>query len=77
MQELIVAAIVIASAVYAVWSLMPAAWRKALLRRVGRTPAPAGDSGGCGGCGGCGSDLPRSAAPASAVITVHRRPPAA
>jgi hypothetical protein len=74
MQELIVAAIVIASTGYAAWSLMPAAWRTALLRRVGRTPAPVS---GCGGCGGCGSDVPRSAAPASAVITVHRRPPAA
>jgi len=73
-QELIVAAIVIASAAYAVWSLMPAAWRKSLLHRVGRTPAP---TSGCGGCSGCGSDVPRSAAPASKVITVHRRPPQA
>ncbi len=72
MQDLIVAAIVIASAVYAVWSLMPAAWRDALLRRLGRTAAPAG---GCGGCGGCGSDVPRSAVRGSVVITVHRRPP--
>ena len=75
MQELIVAAIVIASTAYAVWSLMPAAWRGALLRRFGRTPAP---SGGCGGCGGCGSASPTTApaaGPKSSVITVHRRPP--
>ena len=73
MQELIVAAIVIASAGYAAWSLMPAGWRNALRRRLGKAPAP---TSGCGGCGGCGSDA-TAAKPASAVITLHRRPPPA
>ena len=80
MQELSVAVIVIASTAYAVWSLMPSAWRGALLRRLGRAPQSAG---ACGGCGGCGSDAAKAAPtaptslPGSAVITVHRRPPTA
>lgn len=69
MQTLITAVIVLASASYAAWALMPAAWRQALARHLGRTPPPAT---GCGGCGGCGDAAPRAAVQ---PITVHRRNP--
>jgi hypothetical protein len=69
MQVLIVTLIVIASAGYAAWVLMPRAWQRALSRRVLRREPPAG--GGCGGCGGCDAAAP----PRVQGITVHRRPP--
>ena len=76
MQTLIVAAIVITCSAYAVWSLMPGAWRAALNRRLGRASAPASACSGCGG--GCAT---APAAPGAgttavttAVITLHRRP---
>ena len=83
MQSLLTALIVLASAGYAVWALLPQAWRGALQRRwLGRDSLPA--AGGCGGCGGCGGGP--AAAPATAtgaapagssrVITIHRWPPA-
>jgi hypothetical protein len=72
MQELIVAIVVVACSVYAVWSLMPAAWRGTLRRRMGRAPGPAG---GCGGCGGCAPPPRAPDGPGSAVIKLHRRPP--
>ena len=77
MQALLTALIVLASAGYAVWALLPQAWRGALQRRLlGRNSLPA--AGGCGGCGGCGGGLTAAPTPASGtqVITVHRRPPA-
>jgi len=77
MQTLITTAIVLASASYATWALMPSGWRRALARRLGRPlPAPVG----CGGCGGCGDaarpgpTLPTNP-PAAQPITVHRRGP--
>ena len=60
MQTLTVAVLVAWAAVYAAWTLMPAPWRRALLRRAQRQfpglarRVPAAE-GGCGGCGGsCG-----------------------
>ena len=74
LQSTMAALIVAASSGYASWTLMPAPWRAAIQRKLGRTPAPASSCSGCGG--GCGSaPVPATgAAPASAVITVHRRP---
>ena len=81
MQALLTALIVLASAGYAVWALLPAAWRGGLQRRLlGRDSPPT--AGGCGGCAGCGggpaAGLTAAPAPADGtqVITVHRRPPA-
>jgi hypothetical protein len=65
-QQWIVAVIVVVSALYAAWSLMPRAWRNALLKLAGRAPA---SSAGCGGCDNCGPPAPAS----PKVITVHRR----
>ncbi len=69
MQALIVTLIVIASAVYTAWALMPRTWQRTLSRRVLRREPAAG--GGCGGCGGCDASAP----PRVQRITVHRRPP--
>ncbi len=66
-QTLVTAVIVAGSTAYAAWRLMPAAWRSALARRVGRA-APAA---GCGGCDGCGPPLGAHAA--AKPIRVHRR----
>ena len=74
MQAGLTALIVLASAGYATWALLPQAWRGALQRRLlGRASLP--PAGGCGGCGGCGAGLPAAPASRSQVITVHRRPP--
>ncbi len=78
MQAALTALIVLASAGYAAWALLPQAWRGALQRRLlGRDSPPA--AGGCGGCGGCGAGpavgLPAAPASRSQVITMHRRPP--
>ena len=74
MQAGLTALIVLASAGYATWALLPQAWRGALQRRLlGRASLPS--AGGCGGCGGCGAGLPAAPASRSQVITVHRRPP--
>jgi hypothetical protein len=66
-QTLVTAVIVVGSAAYASWRLMPDAWRRALARRVGRD-APAG---GCGGCDGC--EPARANHAAAKPIRVHRR----
>ncbi len=73
MQTLIVAVIVIVCSAYAVWSLMPGAWRAAINRRLGRASAPASACSGCGG-GGCAAAPAAPGADSTAVITVHRRP---
>ena len=75
MQTLIVAVIVFVCSAYAVWSLMPGAWRAALNRRLGRASAQASGCSGCGG-GGCGSTPAATGIGTTAVITVHRRPKA-
>jgi ferrous iron transport protein B len=70
-QLLIVALIVAACSTYAVWTLMPAALRRAIALRALRLslPAPlakpflkaAGPTSGCGGCGSCGDDAAKPA----------------
>ncbi|OYU75782.1 MAG: hypothetical protein CFE45_32305 [Burkholderiales bacterium PBB5] len=72
LQTALTALIVLACAGYASWTLMPAAWRRTLHRRLLRRE-PVADAGGCGGCGG-GCAAP--AAPGGATpITIHRRAP--
>ena len=75
LQHLLTAMIVLASAVYAAWTLMPAAWRQGLGRRLlKRELVPAS---GCGSaCQGCSTGPSATALPNGArPITVHRRPP--
>ena len=76
MQELIVIFIVGVCGAYVCLTLMPQAWRLALLRRLPLRQSPPDSA--CGACGGCGS--PPAASPAAQVpktIIWHRRPPAA
>ena len=83
-QSVVVALIVALAFAYSAWALMPAAWRRALRNRLGRT-APV-DTGGCSGCGGCSGAgaaarkpvsavVPGQPGPALPVITLHRRLP--
>lgn len=84
MQDLLTALIVASSAAYAGWVLMPQAWRRGLLGwLLGRPTVPAPASG-CGGCGGCAGPAVKTspaagatAAPGTAVVTLHRRRPGA
>lgn len=83
MQTLIVALLVVACVVYASWTLMPAAARRALARSLLKLAPPealaaklrraATASAGCG-CDGC-DHAPAKAAPKTApqVVTFHRR----
>ncbi len=62
MQNLLVAVIVLACTVYAVWALLPTGWRRALAKRLAAAPWPAplkrrlqqatqpGNACGCSGC---------------------------
>ena len=53
LQQLIVALVVMTAFGYASWTLMPAAWRLSLARRLGlKQPA----TSGCGSCGSCPSN---------------------
>lgn len=76
LQTLIVAALVALAFGYTAWTLMPAAWRQGLRRRLGMSGASgtASDAAGCGGCSGCaGAGAAPKAGASAAVITVHRR----
>ncbi|NML15610.1 hypothetical protein [Azohydromonas caseinilytica] len=77
MQTLIVAVLVLWASLYAAWTLMPAPWRRALLRRAQhhfpglarRVPAA---EGGCGGCGGsCGPGPGKKPAGVAQPIQLH------
>ncbi len=72
MQALMAGLIVAAAAAYTVWSLMPAAWRAALLQRLtGKPPAP---RSGCGACGDCSGPPGRKGGAAQAQpIRIQRR----
>ena len=84
MQELIVALIVIACTGYAVWALMPSAWRRTLAQRLQHGPWPepiarglrraALAPTGCGCDAGC--EVKKPASPAAQPIHFHRRPKA-
>jgi uncharacterized membrane protein YfcA len=83
LQNLIVAVLVLASALYAVWSLLPAGAKRALALRAQSWPLPAwalrrlqavaGATGGCGGCGGCAGASPSKPASAPQTVTFYRR----
>ena len=82
MQTLIVALLVLACSVYAVWTLMPSAARRALATVLLRWPLPAAIASrlrraaaaapGCG-CDGC-DHVPAKKPAATQVMTFHRRP---
>jgi ferrous iron transport protein B len=82
-QGFIVALIVAACSAYAVWTLMPAALRRAIALRALRLSLPsllarpfvkaAGPTSGCGGCGSCGDAATRPAA--AQTVKFHPRPP--
>ena len=85
-QYLVVALIVLGCAVYASWTLMPAALRRrsatalaalAWPRPVARWLAKqaAGAGAGCAGCERSALAVPKAAVGATTPITFHRRPP--
>ncbi len=59
-QLLLTPLIVAACALYALWSLLPAGWRRRWRARLGGTAAsaPSATAGACGGCASCGDALP-------------------
>ena len=86
-QYLVVALIVLGCAVYASWTLMPAAlrrrsaaalaalpWPSAAARWLGRQAASAPGCG-CHGCDRSTLATPKASAGAPTPITFHRRPP--
>jgi hypothetical protein len=85
MQEFLVALIVVACTVYAAWTLMPSALRRALALRLQHWPWPpllarsvrraALAPTGCG-CDGCDAKPPVGAKPADILhtIRIQRRP---
>ena len=56
-QLLLTTLIVAACALYALWSLLPAGWRRGWRARLGGAAASS-PSGACGGCSSCGDALP-------------------
>ena len=82
MQELAVGLVVFGCTLYAVWALLPRAWRRAVAQRVSKWPLPqplavrlqraARASAGCG-CDGCDGKAP-GAPPAGGTqtIKIHR-----
>ncbi len=85
MQLLLVALIVLGCSAYAVWTLMPAAWRAGVASMLLRWPLPAvlstrlrtatRASSGCGSCGSCASAAKAPAAAAVHTVTFHKRLP--
>lgn len=68
MQTVFVALIVAACGLYAAWTLMPSAARRAIAAQMLKLPLPrpmarpfvkaSQTAGGCGGCGGCSGSPP-------------------
>ena len=81
-QTSVVALLVLGCAVYATWTLMPAAARRVLAQRLLRMPWPAGvaarlarhakSSGSCA-CDGCDRAAPPRGASQPQPIRLHRR----
>lgn len=83
-QGIIVALIVGTGAVCALWTLLPAAARRALATQALRLPLPsvlaaplrrAAQPGHGGGCDGCDRAAPQPAASSEQRVTFHPRPP--
>lgn len=81
MQNLLVALIVVACAVYAVWALLPSGWRRGVAARLATGPWPprmkrrlqqAAQAGNACGCNGCDRAAP-SAEPEAQPIRFHPR----
>jgi len=86
MQALVVALMVAGCSLYAAWTLMPAAARRAIASTLLKLPLPGPVErklqravtlvSGCG-CDGCdhapAKAVPKSAAPAAQVVTFHPR----
>jgi len=82
-QNLIVYSVVLACSVYALWTLMPSAWRRFLAARLVRLPLgsalrvtfqrAATPASGCD-CSGCDKVVDLRRTPQSQVITLHRQP---
>lgn len=84
LQNLVVWMVVLGSSMYAVWTLMPSAWRRVIASRLLHLPSPAWlrttlqrsatAGAGCGGCGGCdkavGAKPATRAAPTEALVQV-------
>jgi hypothetical protein len=82
MQNLLVAVIVLACTVYAVWALLPAGWRRALARRLATAPWPApikrrlqqaSQAGNACGCNGCDRGAAPAAKPEAHPVRFHPR----
>jgi hypothetical protein len=85
MQNLLVALIVVACAVYAVWVLLPLAWRRSLAGRLATAPWPApikrrlqkaaqpGNACGCNGCDSSPAPGAPGAKPEAQPIRFHPR----
>jgi hypothetical protein len=67
-QNLLIVLIVVAAAAYAVWTWMPAAWRK----RLGSVHPSLARAPVCGACdSGCGT-CAKTAVPAPSAQSIHR-----
>ena len=82
LQSLVVALIVAGCSVYAAWTLMPAAWRRATALALLELPLPVGaaaflrkhsvEASGCA-CDGCDKSAAKAPAPRVHTITMHPR----
>lgn len=81
-QTSLVVLIVLASAAYAAWTLMPAVWRRALAQVLSRWPVMARQAwvqkalrpaGACGGCDSCDSGSTPPAPGQSKPIHIVRK----
>lgn len=82
MQNLLVAVIVLACAVYAVWALLPMGWRRSLAGRLAGAPWPApiqrrlqqaSQAGNACGCNGCERGTAAEAKADTQPIRIHPR----
>ncbi len=76
-QQIIVALIVVAAALYLAWRYLPRRWRQGLGRvhpGLAQAPGCGGGDGGCSSCGSCGA--PPEAGTEKPVAMPARRGPA-
>ena len=83
MQNLLVALIVLACAVYAVWALFPMGWRRALAKRLANAPWPtpikrqlrqASQAGTACACHGCDRGAPSAKLATGEARPIHFHP---
>jgi hypothetical protein len=83
LQSLVAALMVASCTLYAAWTLMPAAWRRATALALLKLPLPAGAAAflhkhsivasGCA-CDGCDKSALKAPPPRVHTITLHPRP---